>query len=654
MLARYLIFVLLACKPFVQVENSTGKTAELPPATYENFLDMHKWVEVSSFGIFPELSGYVYFVQELEAGLRDQQRFNAEQRTHLQKILHKMHSIISFAIRSGCFVVPEDHIRNNPYFFQEIYSIDKAKMVMVEKEEHSMMIHKKLACAYILRKMRQLNPEQIDHTQTNASYYHRTIRFSDVDMKKLVLKDTSDTFAGHIQVFFKEHLLAQIIINTQKTMGDIMKRFPFHRTDFYHLCLQRKKQKFTGKAILPGSIENAKKLRNAVDCRVLKHPPTTLTAEQPVFSNITMLVGHLNYIVAELNKHRAELHKLVRNRIEIVTAEENEEVAVAKKSAVKPRYFLLPFIKIFQDTDLTNEQVLKNYDAYHEILTDATMTGTLPILISLNRKKIDNPGLHLDHIGGNFGFTSPNYHPLPPLSFGARGEERVFQEITRIKTELLDSWLEAKKQQLLIDTVKEKEIYTWMLAYELATAQVLLQDPTQAAAVSSLLWKFQSDPLTPKWLRIAKTTTEVLDITFLLLILGSVIGIVPYSTPLALASTAVNFLWMGTTTATERLAYRRLRLAERALLTGNSEQVRCGMKLLQKFYEKRRDASTSLAFGGAFTLAGLSMIAKGLDGKLKTAGVEVAAAFSSEIEIVSGGREDDQQTHTQSLEDCFE
>ena len=318
---------------------------------------------------------------------------------------------------------------------------------------------------------------------------------------------------------------------------------------------------------------------------------------------------------------------------------------------MKPRYFLLPFIKIFQDTDLTNEQVLKNYDAYHEIITDATTTGALPILISLNRKKVDNPGLHLDHIGGNFGFTRPNYHPLPPLSFGARGEEQVSKEITRIKTELLDSWLEAKKQQLLIDLVKEKEIYTWMLAYELATAQVLLQDPTQAAAVSSLLWKFQSDPLTPKWLRITKTTVEVLDIAF---IAGIILGIIPYSVPIALASTAVNFLWMGTATATERLAYRRLRLAERALLTGNSEQVRCGMKLLQKFYEKRRDAETSLTFGGAFTLAGLRMIAKGLDGKLKTVGVEVAAAFSSEIEIISGGREDDQQTHTQSIEDCFE
>ena len=349
MLARHLIFVLLACKPFLQVENSTGKSAELPPATYENFLDMHKWVEVSSFGIFPELSGYVYYVQELEAGLRDKKRFNAEQRTHLQKILHKMHSIISFAMRSGCFVVPEDHIKNNHYFFQQVYDIDKAKFVMVAKEEHSMIenIHEKLACAYILRKMRQLNPEQIDHTQTNASYYHRTIRFSDVDMKNLVYKDTSETFAGHIQAFFKQYLLAQIIVNTQKTMGDIMKRFPFHRTDFYRLCLQRKKQKFTGKAILPGSIENAKKLRNAVDCRVLKHPPTTLTSEQPVFSDIAMLVGHINYIVAELNKHRAELHKLVRNRIERVTTRRKRRSCSSKESCREAPIFFVTFHQNF-------------------------------------------------------------------------------------------------------------------------------------------------------------------------------------------------------------------------------------------------------------------------------------------------------------------
>ena len=97
-----------------------------------------------------------------------------------------------------------------------------------------------------------------------------------------------------------------------------------------------------------------------------------------------------------------------------------------------------------------------------------------------------------------------------------------------------------------------------------------------------------------------------------------------------------------------------MRLAERALISGNSQQARCGMQLLQKFYEKKRDAGVTSIFGGAFTLKGLRMIARGLDGKLKTIMVEIIAAFSSDIEVVSGGHVDDKQTDTHRLKDCFE
>lgn len=275
----------------------------------------------------------------------------------------------------------------------------------------------------------------------------------------------------------------------------------------------------------------------------------------------------------------------------------------------------------------------------------------MPLLLALNRKKIDNQGLHLEHLGSNFGFTKPNYYTLPLLKYGKEGESKVLQAIAAIKTELVDSWMEAQEKQLLANTSEEQEIYTYMLAHEIATAQVLVQDPTQSAAVSALLRKFQHDPITPQWLRVAKVGVEVLDIGLIVLLLAP---FVPYSIPLVLASTAVNFLWMGTAAASARVAYRRLRLAERALLTGNSQQTRCGMELLRKFYEKRRDAEVAVGVGGAFTLTGLSMIAQGLDGKLKTAGVEIVAALSSEIEIVSGGRVDDEQSDVQRLKDCFE
>ena len=646
MITRILILTLLSCKPIAGVKTITPE-----PSKYESLQGTHAWAEAVSFGVFPELSGYIYYTQELTTALQTKHQYTAAQRTQLEKILHKMRSIIAFAMRSGCFIYPEQHQWGDTYLLQRVFNIDTAQWVTMEKELHRMMIDKNLPCAFILNKMRALAPAQLDHTQSNAKFFKTMTSLSDHDMRKYYNTDNSNTYAGHIRHFFRQALLPQIIVNTKKTMGDTMKRFPFHRSSFFKLCKQRKEEKFTAHSLLPASIARVKKLRETIDCHTLNHPPTTITSEY-VFPDTAALIGHINYIVTELNKQRTELHSLVRKHTRLLTNTSGKLVLEINYGEVKPKHFLLPFFKIFQEADRTDTRVLKAYDAYHEVIFTATKTGVLPLLLALNRKKFGtNPGLHLEHLGSNFGFASPNYYPLPLLKEGKEGEDKVLQLLAEIKTELVDSWLEAQEKQLLADTTKEKDIYTWMLAHELATAQVLLQDPTHAVAVSSLLRKFQHDPLTPKWLRVAKMTVEVLDIGFIALIL---LPFVPISMPLALASTAVNFLWMGTAAASARVARQRLRLAERGLLSGNSTQVRCGMELLQKFYEKRRDADTALGMGGAFTLTGLSMIARGLDGKLKTTTVEVMAAFSSEIEIVSGGRVDDEKTDAERLKDCFE
>ena len=629
-------------------ESSQAKTIDQSPTdAYEKLLNTYAWVKAVRFGVFPELSGFVYYTWELETALQSEHQFTAAQRTQLTKILHKMHSMIAFALRTGCFVWPEQHVRGQQFFYQQAFDLYKHKLLAVEKDEHRMMVRTDHPCYFILSKMRELNLNQLDPEQTNARFYQKMLASTDTELHKLYRADTSTTYTGHIQYFFKDALIPQIISNTNKAMGDTQKRFPFHRDSFEKICSRRKKEKFAAQSGLAADIEYARQMRNAIACP--QHLATTIGDEQ-VFPDPATLVGHLNYIVTELNKHRTELHRLVRQHTEIVQ-KDGREVLVFYGGKVKPKPLLLPFFKIFQVTDRSDELVQKAYDGYHDIMLTATKTGALPLLLALNRKKIDNPGLHLDHLGSNFGFTRPDYYPLPLLKYGKEGEDKVMQAITEIKTELVDSWLAAQEKRFIADSIDEKIIYQWLLAHEIATAQVLLQDPTHSPAVSSLMRKFLSDPATPQWLRVAKTTVEALDIGLIVLI---VLPFVPYSIPLALASTAVNFLWMGTATVSERIARARLRLAERALLSGNSQQVRCGMELLQKFYEKRRDAETAVGAGGAFTLTGLSMIAKGLDGKLKTTAVEIAAAFSSEIEIISGGRADDEQTDAQRLEDCFE
>ena len=594
---------------------------------------------------FPVLSAFVIHVQTLEEALDGKHDFTTEQRIQLEKTLHKMRSIVAFAIRSGCFVWPDTHQTGQPFFSRKVFDLDQRTMVTDEQYQHSIKINKDIPCAFILNKMRELDPTQIDLTQVNNEFFKETMKLSDTDMHRHYKEDTSNTYAGYIHVFFQQALLPQIIANIKKTMGDTMKRFPFHHANFYELCV-KKKEKFVGKATLYGNI---KKLRDTIDCHALNRPSTTLTTEQ-TFDDVATLVGHINYIITELNKHRAELHGLVRKHTRLITKADGTQMLEINYGEVKPKYFLLPFIEIFQETDREDTRALKAYEAYHETIFTATKTGALPLLLALNRKTGINSGLHLEHLGSNFGFTSPNYHPLPLLPYGKEGESKVLQAIAELKVELIDSWLEAQERKLLVSS-EESDIYTWMLAHELATAQVLLQDPSHAAAVSSLLRKFQNNPITPKWLRAAKFSVEVLDIGIIPLL---ILPFVPYSIPLALASTAINFLWIGTAAASARVAKLRLRLAERALISGNSQQARCGMQLLQKFYEKKRDAGVASIFGGAFTLKGLRMIARGLDGKLKTIMVEIIAAFSSDIEVVSGGHVDDKQTDTHRLKDCFE
>ena len=104
--------------------------------------------------------------------------------------------------------------------------------------------------------------------------------------------------------------------------------------------------------------------------------------------------------------------------------------------------------------------------------------------------------------------------------------------------------------------------------------------------------------------------------------------------PILLLANAVNFLWVGGAAAEHVIARQRYRMVERALLTGNSEQITRGLNVLRAMHEKRRDLIVSGAIGAPLTLSNLSLIASGLD-KLATVPIDIAAAFSSDIETIS-------------------
>ena len=105
-----LILALLACKPSTEERDQSSQLQTVEPANYyDDLLAMQTWLEAVSFDVFPVLSAFVIHVQTLKEALDGKHDFTTDQRIQLEKILHKMRSIVAFAIRSGCFVWPDTH-----------------------------------------------------------------------------------------------------------------------------------------------------------------------------------------------------------------------------------------------------------------------------------------------------------------------------------------------------------------------------------------------------------------------------------------------------------------------------------------------------------------------------------------------------------------
>ncbi len=184
-----------------------------------------------------------------------------------------------------------------------------------------------------------------------------------------------------------------------------------------------------------------------------------------------------------------------------------------------------------------------------------------------------------------------------------------------------------------------------MIANEIPTARLLIQDPQHALAATETLLKHQSDPCTPKWLRWFQNAALAIDLAFIpIIIIGSVVSGGTATVPLMIMANSANFLWTGVALARERVAAGRYRILQRSLLTGTSEQVAKGLATLEKLHRNRAELIASGAIGSGMTIANLGIItstARGGVGILRGAGTTSIDLSSGIVTDIGGVTSDD-------------
>ena len=361
---------------------------------------------------------HIFIVEQNITTVLLKDKLTAAQRTHLTKIQHKLRSIIAFVLRSGCLSYPEidpeewgkkrweelkeqekksklqvwGHYKtivskdNSAGSWRDVFDMNsyldilypyrhsvpapkkfdfsKAKIILSKKkkedDDYIFKIDTNHSCAFLVKMMKELTLDQIEHEQSNEKFFMEMMRLSAKDVSHYYKLDLSNTYAGHVQNFFKQAFLPQVITNTEKSMGDMLKRFPFHRENLVSVCEARKKAKFSAKVDLLAEIKSVNKIRASINCDNLNNLPTTIAEEltptnsvlplifhktappdntieiklsddapklaalantNVSFPNTAILVDQINFVTNALNNRRAALHAIVRKHTVLTETE---------------------------------------------------------------------------------------------------------------------------------------------------------------------------------------------------------------------------------------------------------------------------------------------------------------------------------------------
>ena len=569
-----------ACKPLTSTTSTIGFDIE----TYQD-------VQLAYHHYFYEFNGImlkymhdmeVKFSVMLKAG-----NLNAVQQAELRKMLHKVRSFITYAQVSGCLVRGKDGT------------------YIVGEETNTKL------CAVLLYKIKELDHQQIDLQRPNEVFFRdrSSRRYSQHDF----LAALNDV------------IMATLVASLRK----YQRIFPFTGIDPVQICKNKnttivhvpvdvtklpvRDYGITSPDIVPpvfpATSYPQRRQKNA-HCQQLARrlqQVDSVAGNELVFADAAVLQQRVNATVLNLNATIDRLDRLIHG-------------VDGNKPAIKKEALLL--FPILNTVDFEDSNVVNAYDDYMQILLAAARDGLLPLLMVYYQHQ-----LHLNIRGAWGGLKEMGYTPLAyPLS------RKLEEGVATLYDNLVSRWLELQEGRVRSEKMKEKEIYQLLVNNDVAAARLILQDPAYALPVTELFDKYQDDNRTPKWLQLFKSWTYRMDMLFLPLTLAAIFvsggAFVPLVAGIAVS---INFFWVGVTGAETHLARKRYAMMERALLSGNSTQIKRGAQLLRELHDKRRSLVAAGAIGVPLSIPSLKMAVQGVNG-FKTLAIDATAAIASDAD----------------------
>ena len=581
---RWLVLLLglltSACKPVT----STTTTIGFKVATYTD-------VQIAYQHYFYEFSGIilkymqdmvVQFSRMLKSG-----NLNASQQTELKKMLHKVRSFITYAQVSGCLVQDKDGT----------YAVG-------EKTNTKL-------CSVLLYKIKELDHQQIDLQQPNEVFFRdrNSKQYSQHDLFTALNDVISATLTASLRKYQRIFPFTAIDpVQICETKNTTVVHVPVDVTKLAPQDYRITNPDIAPPVFPPTSYPQHRQKNTHCQQLAQQLQQADLAAgHELTFADAAVLQQRVNAIVLNLNATIDRLDRLMHGT--------DGNKAATKKETL----FVFPVLNV---VDFGDSNVVNAYDDYMQILLAAARDGLLPLLMVYYQHQ-----LHLNMRGAWGGLKEVRYTPLAyPLS------RKLEEGVATLYDNLVSRWLELQEARAKRAKTKEKEIYQLLVNNDVAAARLILQDPAYALPVTELFDKYQDDNRTPKWLQLFKSWTYRMDMLFLPLSLAAVFiaggAFVPLVAGIAVS---INFFWVGVTGAETHLARKRYAMMERALLSGNSTQIKRGAQLLRELHDKRRSLVAGGVIGVPLSVPSLKMAVQGING-FKTLAIDATAAFASDAD----------------------
>lgn len=515
----------------------------------------------------------------------DQGKLTAEQRTKVRRWQHKLRSFLSFERLAREKDTSDDAAADTA---AEPAEADNQSSAAKREKARGLS-------SLILNRLRTADATRIDPEQSNREFYQQ-LKADRHDNEK-VSQPAKDNFS--------RALINKALELTEKSVRKYYRLFPFAQQSYAKACRDIA----------------------AANCQHLQMQNNSDNFEGQPFTSIEQVTTEVNKVIAGLNS--------------VITM-------LARLKATKDVFF------IFKETDFDNAAVMRLYHAYELILFNTSRRGILPVLLTPTfRSRAGN--IYLQHKGGldflqRLGLKkdvaqAPGEIKNPLLTEVTHTVvERAITEIQRTTIERWVKWRELKSNN---KTFSDKKLYQQSVINEVATAQVVVQEPVHSIVVTHLLNRFQHKKRDPFALQIIRRVTETIEFSMFPLMLGGAALLTAIFPPLAgvglmgkaiVAATAANFVWVGVAGANTAIAHQRWVQLEHALLTGSSERYEDGLKLLREFNRTRRNAILAGAIGLPMSVPSIRYAINHMyDGKKTFLVDAMAGVFASRDEF---GRED--------------